>query len=158
MYIEHTSPAVLDAVEVALEHDVKKLLKKVFGYVMNSWGVDVDTMLTSRNSVRRIASVQVFLDGHQLAAQYREIKQIEQQLVAFISQAKIGSLSETESLMLSRYYQSVSSVVYAAKYIKDISQNIDRFRDESDTRTGQKYHDFRILLIELYKTASKIID
>jgi hypothetical protein len=60
--------------------------------------------------------------------------------------------------MLSRYYQAVSSVVYSAKYIKDISQNINHFRDESDTRTGQKYHDFRILLIELYKTASKIID
>jgi hypothetical protein len=60
--------------------------------------------------------------------------------------------------MLSRYYQVLSSVVYAAKYIKDISQNIERFHDEDDTRSGKKYQDFRVLLIELYKTASQIID
>jgi Na+/phosphate symporter len=62
LYIETTSPTVLDAAEVALEHDTKKLLKKVFGYVMNSWGVDVNMMLKKRISVSRVAAVQVFLD------------------------------------------------------------------------------------------------
>lgn len=158
LYIETTSPTVLDAAEVALEHDTKKFLKKVFGYVMNSWGVDVDMMLKTRRSVHRIAAVQVFLDGYQLASQYREIKQIEQKLFTFISQAKASTTNPEENDMLSRYYEVVSAAVYAAKYIKDISQNITSFRDQDDTWSGQKYQDFRVLLIELYKTASQIID
>ncbi|MEI6426501.1 MAG: Na/Pi symporter [Candidatus Absconditabacteria bacterium] len=157
LYIENTSPTVLDAAKVALDHDTKKLLKKVFGYVMNSWGVEVDMMLHTR-TVRRIASVQVFLDGHQLAAQYRGIKQIEQKLITFISQAQASTTNPEENDMLVRYYQAVSALVYTAKYIKDISQNIERFHDEDDTRSGKKYQDFRVLLIELYKTTSQIID
>jgi len=157
LYTETTSPTVLDAAQVALEHDTKKLLKKVFGYVMNSWWVDVDMMLKTRQTTNRIAAVQVVLDGHQLAGQYREIKQIEQRLVTFISQAKASTINPEENDMLSRYYEVLSAVVYAAKYIKDISQNIELFRDEDDTRTGKKYQDFRVLLIELYKTTSKII-
>lgn len=158
LYIENTSPSVLDAAEVALDHDTKKLLKKVFGYVMNSWWVDVDMMLTTRSNVRRIASVQIFLSGHKLAEEYRQIKQIEQRLLTFISQAQMSPMSSEENDMLSHYYEVISSMVYAAKYIKDISQNIERFHDEDETRSGQKYQDLRVLLIELYKTASKIID
>ena len=70
----------------------------------------------------------------------------------------MSPMSSEENDMLSYYYEAISSMVYAAKYIKDISQNIERFHDQNDTRSGQKYQDLRVLLIELYKTASKIID
>ena len=108
--------------------------------------------------MRRIASVQIFLSGHKLAEEYRQIKQIEQRLLTFISQAQMFPMSAEENDILSHYYEVISSMVYAAKYIKDISQNIERFHDEDETRSGQKYQDLRVLLIELYKTASKIID
>lgn len=160
LYIETTSPTVLDAALVALEHDSKKLLKKVFVYVMNSWWVDVDTMLDWKNTLssKAIAKTQISLSWHKLAEQYHEIKHIEEDLVSFISKSRLIVTNQEEGVLFSQYYQAISSMVYAAKYIKDISQNMEHFCDEENSWTWKTYKELRILLIHLYKRASKIID
>ena len=125
---------------------------------MSSWGVDVDLMLHHHRTTKSIAAVQLPLGGHSLAEKYREIKQIEECLVAFISQTRAATTTQKEDVAISQYYQAVSAAVYAAKYIKDISQNIEDFHDEDSRWSGKVYLELRLLLIQLYKTASQIID
>lgn len=62
---------------------------------------------------------------------YQELKQIEDEITGFYTQIQEQNLSEEEAGVLAQYMHELRSMIYAAKNIKDVSQNI-KVIDESD--------------------------
>jgi len=55
-------------------------------------------------------------------------------------------------------YQIISNLVYAAKYFKDIKNNIQDIQDSDHPFLAETYRDFRKTLLDLYKKISLIVD
>lgn len=156
--IDNVSPSIAEASLLALHKDTVFLMKKVFKYILNIWAIDEKEVLKKIMRKDVLLKQEYWVDISKLDQQYIFIKQIEQTLVSFSTQVKRHSLSSEEINQMSVYFLMISNIVYSAKYMKDIRQNVENLQSNSDDWFQDRYKEFRWVLIELYKNISEVID
>lgn len=156
--IDNVSPSILEASLLALHKDTVLLMKKSFKYILNIWSIDEKEVLKKTMKKDTLLKQEYWIDVWKLDQQYILIKQIEQSLVSFSTEVKKHSLNLEEINQMSVYFLMISNIVYAAKYMKDIRQNVEDLQANSDEWFQNKYKGFRWVLIELYKNISEVID
>lgn len=156
--IDNVSPNVIDASFLAIHNDSIFLIKKVFKYILNIWLIDEKEVLKKNGKKISLIDKEYCIDIEKLDQQYVFIKKIEQSLIGFSTNVKRNSLSWKDIDQMSSYFLIISNIVYAAKYMKDIRQNIENLQMNSDIWFQDRYKEFRGVLIELYKNISEVID
>jgi len=156
--LEQVDPQVTDAALIAMRQDTIKLCKKVFAYVMHVRSVDEKMLLKSDIRPDDVMIQRREYDDTVLSKEYTSIKMVEEALVAFASQAKKEGLKLAEVKQFDDMYIAVSSVVSAAKYMKDVAHNIRGLEDMSYIWFFKQYDIFRSALVRLYKMISEVID
>lgn len=156
--IDNVSPNVIDASFLAIHNDSIFLIKKVFKYILNIWLIDEKEVLKKNGKKISLIDKEYCIDIEKLDQQYVFIKKIEQSLIGFSTNVKRNSLSWKDIDQMSSYFLIISNIVYAAKYMKDIRQNIENLQMNSDVWFQNRYKEFRGVLIELYKNISEVID
>jgi len=155
--VEQIDPQITDVALVAMKQDTILLCKKVFAYVLHVWSLDEKVLLRSDLGDASVFEKKEYTDAA-LAKEYLSIKMIEEAIVAFGSQAKKEWLTIVEVQYFDAMYVAVSSVVSAAKYMKDIAHNIYDIEDNSHVWIAKQYDVFRSALVRLYKMISEVID
>ncbi len=155
--VEHVDPEVPEAALVAIKKDSIKLLKKVFKYIMNVWSVDEQSLLHNHD-VSTLLAEQVVFDEQVLDRQYKMIKTIEENLISFGAHIKRHTHKISYDEEISSLYHIVSVSVYAAKYMKDIRENIVSLEEDDKSWLYNQYQIFRMDLVKLYIAISEIIN
>lgn len=158
--IEKVSPDVTDVALISIKKDCVKLLKKVFVYIMHVWDVDEKELLkwSQWYKLDDVLSKQKEFAQESLDQQYRVIKAIEESLISFGAQIKKHTSKITDIQEVSTIYRIVWSTVYAAKYMKDVSDNIRNLEGNNNIWLYNQYKYFRWVLVKLYKDISWVID
>lgn len=156
--IKNTSSVVVDAAFLALQQDLILIYNRAFKHCLNTWNIDeknlqkIDFNLDLLNDNVKIYS------SEELRVQYDEIKEIEQQLLVFIASVRQNISNKNDLNKLDSYQDSLSNIVYAVKYMKDVHKTILRLKDSDNTYLINIYVEFKKLLVQLYENSLKLIE
>jgi len=156
--IENVQANVIEAALPAIQKDVIFLLKKVFKYILNSRSIDEKEIVKSGALWDKSSPKEMFYNREYLESQYAIIKEMEQRLVIFQADIKKGELSNEDDNEVYLYFDAISKIILAAKYMKDVSSWIMNMQYSSNKWILSKYYDFRLKLAQLYKEISLVID
>jgi pyridoxal/pyridoxine/pyridoxamine kinase len=93
----------------------------------------------------------VLLNQETMYEHYQNLKSLEEQILKFIRRIKSRSLTDQQKEVLERYSHAATSAMYACKYIKDISSNINEMALSKDPFVQQQYEYMQKELISLYR-------
>ena len=158
LYTQNTSPTVIDATFPALHEDLVMMLKRVFKHCLNTRNIDEKKVIESDFNLNLLDKNTKIYSNDELRLQYDEIKQIEQQLLVFISKVRQNIDNEFDLETLDLYQEALSSIVYATKYMKDAHKTIWKLKESDNKYLINIYKEFKKILVELYKNILKIID
>lgn len=156
--IETTQANVVDASLLSVQKDEILLLKKVFKYILNIWSIDEKEILKISWIIDDYKPKETLYNKFYLDSLYSTIKEIEQSLALFQLEVKKYIIAEEQDNDFSKYQDTLSDIVSAAKYMKDVSGGIMNMQYSSNKWILSKYYWFRIKLSQLYKEVSLIID
>ncbi len=158
LYIQNTSPKIIDAAFPALKQDLILILKRVFKHCLNTRNIDEKKLLENDFNLNLINDCTTIYSNEELRLQYDEIKEIEQLLLVFMSKVRQNINNKFDLDQLDLYQESLSSIVYATKYMKDVHKTIWKLKDSDNKYLINIYVDFKKILIQLYQNVLKIID
>ncbi|MBO4517056.1 hypothetical protein J5751_06620 [bacterium] len=124
MYTKNTSPKIIDAAFPALHEDLLIIFKRVFKHCLNTRNIDEKKLIESDFNLNLLKKDTTVYGNDELRVQYEEIKQIEQQLLVFISKVRQNIDNKFDLETLDLYQEALSSIVYATKYMKDAHKTI----------------------------------
>ena len=124
LYIQNTSPKIIDAAFPALKQDLILILKRVFKHCLNTRNIDEKKLLENDFNLNLINDCTTIYSNEELRLQYDEIKEIEQLLLVFMSKVRQNINNKFDLDQLDLYQESLSSIVYATKYMKDVHKTI----------------------------------
>lgn len=158
LYTKNTSPKVVDATFPALHEDLIMMLKRVFKHCLNTRNIDEKKVIETDFNVNLLdKNIRVY-SYDELGTQYNEIKQIEQQLLLFMSKVRQNIDNEFDLETLDLYQEALSSIVYATKYMKDAHNTIWKLKESDNKYLINIYSEFKKILVQLYQNILKIID
>lgn len=141
-----------------MRYDAIKLTKKIFKYNLNVFDIDESSLLDKNFEFDKTVSMQKDFEENNLDQQYVTIKAIEEKLITFGLHIKAKTLSIQDIQEIDALYNTISSEVSSAKYIKDIRLNVQNLQESENSFMTDRYVDFRRLLVNLYKRISRVID
>ena len=156
--IQNTSPKVLDAVFPALKEDLILILKRVFKHCLNTRNIDEKKLIENDFNLNLLNKYMVVFSNDELRSQYDEIKEIEQLLLVFMTKARQNIDNKFDFDKLNLYQDSLSSTVYATKYMKDVHKTILKLKDSDNKYLINTYKEFKKILIQLYRYVLNMID
>lgn len=158
LYIQNTSPKIIDATFPALHEDLVIMLKRVFKHCLNTRNIDEKKVIETDFNINLLdKNIRVY-SYDELGIQYNEIKQIEQQLLLFMSKVRQNIDNEFDLETLDLYQEALSSIVYATKYMKDAHNTIWKLKESDNKYLINIYSEFKKILVQLYQNMLKIID
>ena len=156
--IQNTSPKVVDAVFPALKEDLILILKRVFKHCLNTRNIDEKKLIENDFNLNLLDKYTVVFSNDELRLQYDEIKEIEQLLLVFMTKVRQNIDNKFDFDKLNLYQESLSSIVYATKYMKDVHKTIWKLKDSDNKYLINVYADFKKILIQLYRNVLSMID
>lgn len=158
LYTQNTSPKIIDAVFPALHEDLLIIFKRVFKHCLNTWNIDEKKLIETDFNLNLLKKNTTVYGNDELRLQYDEIKQIEQQLLVFISKVRQNIDNKFDLETLDLYQEALSCVVYATKYMKDAHKTIWKLKDSDNKYLINIYSEFKKILVQLYQNMLKLID
>jgi hypothetical protein len=122
--IKNTSPTVLAAAFQALQDDIVLIIKRVTKHCLNTWNLDEKKLIENDFNLNLLGKCSTLYSYDELRTQYDEIKEIEQLLLVFISKVRQNIDNKFDLDKLDQYQESLSCIVYATKYMKDVHKTI----------------------------------
>ena len=122
--IQNTSPKVVDATFPALQQDLILILKRVFKHCLNTRNIDEKKLIENDFNLNLLDKYTVVFSNDELRLQYDEIKEIEQLLLVFMTKVRQNIDNNFDFEKLNLYQESLSSIAYATKYMKDVHKTI----------------------------------
>lgn len=156
--IQNTSPTVIDATFPALHEDLILILKRVFKHCLNTRNIDEKKLIENDYNLNLLDKYTVVFSNDELRSQYDEIKEIEQLLLVFMTKVRQNIDNKFDFDKLNLYQESLSSIVYATKYMKDVHKTIWKLKDSDNKYLINVYADFKKILIQLYRNVLSMID
>lgn len=158
LYTQNTSPKIIDAAFSALYDDLILMLKRVFKHCLNTRNIDEKKLIETDYNLNLLSKNETIYSTDELRIQYDEIKEIEQLLLVFITKVRQNIDNKFDLDKLDSYQESLSSVVYATKYMKDVHKTIWKLKESDNKYLINIYKEFKKILVQLYKNILKIID
>ena len=124
LHTKNTSPTVLDAAFPALQDDITLIVKRVLKHCLNTWHLDEKKLVENDFNLALLDKCSTLYSYDELRSQYDEIKEIEQLLLVFISKIRQNIDNKFDLDRLDQYQESLSCIVYATKYMKDVHKTI----------------------------------
>ena len=122
--IKNTSPTVLAAAFQALQDDIVLIIKRATKHCLNTWNLDEKKLIENDFNLNLLGKCSTLYSYDELRTQYDEIKEIEQLLLVFISKVRQNIDNKFDLDKLDQYQESLSCIVYATKYMKDVHKTI----------------------------------
>lgn len=157
LHIKNTSPTVIDAAFTALHDDLVSILKRVFKHCLNTRNIDEKKIIESDFNLNLLDQYFVLYSNDELRIQYDEIKEIEQLILVFVTKIRQNIDNKYDLDILDLYQESLSSIVYATKYMKDVHKTIWKLKDSDNEYLINIYTEFKKILIQLYQNVLTII-
>ena len=158
LHIQNTSPKVLDAAFPALQDDIILIIKRVFKHCLNTRNIDEKKLEEYDFNLKLLAKYMNVYSNDELRLQYDEIKEMEQVMLVFMTKIRQNIDNKFDLDKLDLYQESLSSIVYATKYMKDVHKTIWKLKESDNKYLINIYTDFKKILIQLYQNVLKIID
>ena len=86
--------------------------------------IDEKKLIETDYNLNLLSKTETIYSTDELRIQYDEIKEIEQLLLVFITKVRQNIDNKFDLDKLDSYQESLSSVVYATKYMKDVHKTI----------------------------------
>ena len=158
LHIKNTSPTVLDAAFPALQDDITLIIKRSLKHCLNTWNLDEKKLIENDFNLELLEKCSTLYSYDELRTQYDEIKEIEQLLLVFISKIRQNIDNKFDLDKLDQYQESLSCIVYATKYMKDVHKTIWRLKDSDNKYLINVYMEFKEILVQLYQHILNILD
>ena len=142
----------------ALQQDLILILKRVFKHCLNTRNIDEKKLIENDFNLNLLDKYTVIFSNDELRLQYDEIKEIEQLLLVFMTKVRQNIDNKFDFDKLNLYQESLSSIVYATKYMKDVHKTIWKLKDSDNKYLINLYADFKKILIQLYRNVLSMID
>jgi phosphate:Na+ symporter len=124
-YIAQTEAGVPEAAVASVQKEVRQLLLETLAFHLDL--LDIETKL-----VLPVGTQLLPRDRYDTYAEhYNDLKELQGEIVAFVTQVERHELNEAESEALNRAVHSARLALYATKNLKDVKNNIDSFEDAS---------------------------
>ena len=156
--IKNTSPTVLAAAFQALQDDIVLIIKRVTKHCLNTWNLDEKKLIENDFNLNLLEKCSTLYSYDELRTQYDEIKKIEQLLLVFISKVRQNIDNKFDLDKLDQYQESLSCIVYATKYMKDVHKTIWMLKDSDNKYLINVYLEFKKILVQIYQNVLSIID
>ncbi len=137
IYTKKVSPKVPEAAIAALEKDIQLALEKTIEFMINVWNVgeaDKENVSIWRKILQQ---------PYDLAAQYKDIKNLEDELTKYHLLVQEENLSTLEAQKLTSLMLALRTMVYGAKDLKDVMHNIQDMEDEEDMLVREYYDELK---------------
>jgi len=158
LHIKEVSPTVIDAVFPALDQDLILIYNRVFKHCLNTWNIDEKELLATNFNLNSLNKNVKVYSNDELRVQYDEIKEIEQQILVFVTNVRQNIDNKKDLNKLDSYQDSLSNIVYAVKYMKDVHKTILRLKDSDNKYLINIYVEFKKILVQLYEYSLKLIE
>lgn len=158
LHTKNTSPKILDAAFPALHDDITLITKRVLKHCLNTRHLDEMKLIENDFNLELLDKCSTMYSNDELRAQYDEIKEIEQLLLVFITKIRQNIDNKFDLDRLDQYQESLSCIVYATKYMKDVHKTIWRRKDSDNKYLINAYVEFKKILIQLYHDVLRILD
>jgi phosphate:Na+ symporter len=150
-YTKNVSPQVPEAAIAALEKDIHLAFEKTIEFIINVWNVG--------ESEKENVSIwrKILQQPYDLAGQYKEIKNLEDELTKYHLLVQEENLSIAEAQKLTSLMLALRTMVYGAKDIKDVMHNIHDMEDEEDKIVGEYYEELKAFTFDFLKKIREYI-
>lgn len=151
IYTKNVSPQVPEAAIAALEKDIHLALEKTIDFMINVWNVgeaDQENVSIWRKILQQ---------PYDLAAQYKEIKNLEDELTKYHLLVQEENLSTLEAQKLTSLMLALRTMVYGAKDLKDVMHNIQDMEDEEDLLVREYYNELKAFTFDFLKKIREYI-
>ena len=135
----------------ALKSDIVTFVKQSMRFVLRIGHMDPPNVFNTLIDIGDIREKSVLLNQETMYEHYQNLKSLEEQILKFIRRIKSRSLTDQQKEVLERYSHAATSAMYACKYIKDISSNINEMALSKDPFVQQQYEYMQKELISLYR-------
>ena len=139
-YIHLVDTKVPEAAFVALRNEVTNLFVKSIKFALLIANIRPNDVLIKKNDIRDVVLKNKSVIEFDYLLAYNRIKEIEVEIVEYVSELNQGVLSAEQSQSIDILLTSTRDSVYAAKILKDVKANLDEF-SQSDHATIVKIYD-----------------
>ncbi|SMD44307.1 phosphate:Na+ symporter [Aquiflexum balticum DSM 16537] len=151
VYTKNVSPKVPEAAIAALEKDIHLAFEKTIEFMINVWNVgesDNENVSFWRKILQQ---------PHDLSGQYKEIKNLEDELTKYHLLVQEENLSIIEAQKLTSLMLALRTMVYGAKDLKDVMHNIQDMEDEEDILVREYYDELKAFTFDFLKKIKEYI-
>lgn len=139
-YIHLVDTKVPEASFVALRNEVTNLFLKSIKFALLLANIRPNDILIKRLDIRDVVLINKNTIDFDYSLAYNRIKEIEVEIVEYISKLNQEILSLEQSKSIDILLSSTRDSVYAAKILKDVKANLDEF-SQSDHATIARIYD-----------------
>lgn len=132
IYIRNVTPQVADVAIKALDKELTHIFVLTQDFILSGLKVQEKDSRKSTSFWRGIIALKT-----DMLDKYQKLKKMEDEVTDFYTQIQEHILSEAEADLVALYMLKLRSLIYAAKNIKDVLQNI-RTIDESDDQVARE--------------------
>ncbi len=157
---KYIDPTHVDMIDISLEsalnetlHYLKRALK--FSIVIFDLNPD-DVMKTKKKAKEIIVSKSVPIDSNYLK-QYTLLKKHEILIAEYLAKVSEQNLAKEDVKFLNKLSDALREISYAAKAIKDIKLNLDKFSEDDEGYLYQVYLKEKELAIKIFRNITLIL-
>lgn len=129
-YITKVPHNVSDAAEAAIQQEVTRLFNKVIILNLRTLKIRPEELLHGYQALEIYQQIRQQTPTYD--EQYSEIKHTEQQIIQYANKVLQEKSSEEEAQKISRLLHAARDLVYSAKSLKDVRQNLVELRLQSE--------------------------
>lgn len=151
VYTKNVNPQVPEAAIAALEKDIHLAFEKTMEFMINVWNIG--------ESERENVSIwrKILQQPYDLMGQYKEIKNLEDELTKYHLLVQEENLSLEEAQKLTSLMLALRTMVYGAKDLKDVMHNISDMEDEEDSLVREYYDNLKLFTFDFLKKIREYI-
>jgi len=89
---------------------------------------------------------------------YKNLKRLEIMIISYANEIRSMELSEDELKAINDIVYSVERIIFAAKTLKDIKEDIDKFASTLNENEYKMYQHFRKRVVKLFKNLVRLVE
>lgn len=124
-YIGQTEAGMPEAALASVQKEVHQFLLETLAFHLDLMEIETKLVLPTATQLMPRTAYGTY------AEHYDDLKELQGEIIAFVTQVERQEMSEAESIALNKAIHSARMALYAAKSLKDVKNNIDTFEDAS---------------------------
>lgn len=117
------APEVAEAAVEGVHNEVRQLLLETLAFQLDLLNIETRLVLPTGTQLLQRHRYDTYQEH------YNDLKQLQGEVLTFVTKVERHELKETESQLLNRAVHAARLAIYSAKSLKDVKGNIDAFED-----------------------------